>query len=101
MLRWVIFHLLRTLNSLSSHLFKFFRFFVYLLDGWLGYELSRFNFGLTSLFIFISTVSSGSVWFIPYFSAHGVPLSPFLLGYYSLRISDLGWAQCLAEQVTY
>jgi hypothetical protein len=57
--------------------------------------------GLISLFIFLSTVSSSSVWFIPYFSAHGVSLSPLLLGYYSIRISDLGWAQCLAGQGIY
>jgi hypothetical protein len=41
------------------------------------------------------------MWFIPYFSTYGVSLSPLLLGYDSLKISDLGWAERLGGQGIY
>jgi hypothetical protein len=43
MLRWVIFHI-PSIVCLHIYL-RFFVIFVYLLGGWLGYELSRFNLG--------------------------------------------------------
>jgi hypothetical protein len=41
------------------------------------------------------------MWFIPYFSTYGVSSSPLLLGYDSLKISDLGWAERLGGQGIY
>lgn len=71
--------------------------------GGLGYELSKFNLGgsLISLLFYKSVVFSGSIWFMPNFSTYGVSLSPLFLGYYSLRISDLGWAERLGRQGIY
>jgi hypothetical protein len=45
-------------------------------------------------FIFFYNSFSGSKWFMPYFSTY-VSLSPLLLGYRSLRASDLCWAERL------
>jgi NADH-ubiquinone oxidoreductase chain 5 len=56
---------------------------------------------LISLFFYNSSSFSGSMWFIPYFSTYGVSISPLLLGYKSLRISDLGWAEKLGGQGIY
>jgi NADH-ubiquinone oxidoreductase chain 5 len=71
---------------------RFLTIFVCLLGGWVGYELSIINLGgsLVSLLFYNTSSFSGSMWFIPYFSTYGVSLSPLLLGYDSLRISDLG-----------
>jgi NADH-ubiquinone oxidoreductase chain 5 len=77
--------------------------FVRLLGGWLGYELSKVNLGalLFSLSFYITSSFSGSMWFMPYFSTYGVSLSPLLLGYSSMRVSDLGWAEHFGGQGIY
>nr|AIY61666.1 NADH dehydrogenase subunit 5 [Glyptotermes sp. A TB-2014] len=77
--------------------------FVSLLGGWIGYELSKVNLGgsLISLCIYGSTSFSGSMWFMPYISTYGVSLPPLLLGYNSLSVSDLGWAEKLGGQGIY
>jgi NADH-ubiquinone oxidoreductase chain 5 len=77
--------------------------FVCLFGGWFGYELSKFSFGsvLLSLFAYKSTVFSGSMWFMPYYSTYGVSSPPLLLGYNSLKISDLGWTERLGGQGIY
>nr|UQJ75268.1 NADH dehydrogenase subunit 5 [Pterotermes occidentis] len=76
---------------------------VSLLGGWFGYELSSLNLGssLISFSFYKVTVFSGSMWFMPYFSTYGVILSPLLLGFYSLKTSDLGWAERLGGQGFY
>nr|YP_009744660.1 NADH dehydrogenase subunit 5 [Neotermes koshunensis]QIG86654.1 NADH dehydrogenase subunit 5 [Neotermes koshunensis]URX54078.1 NADH dehydrogenase subunit 5 [Neotermes sp. 2 AB-2022a] len=101
MLSWVIF-CTPTMICLPFYL-SFLVIFVSLLGGWLGYELSKLNFSssLLSLFFYKSTVFSGSMWFMPYFSTYGVSLPPLLLGYNSLSISDLGWAEYLGGQGIY
>jgi NADH-ubiquinone oxidoreductase chain 5 len=53
------------------------------------------------LFFYRYVVFSGSIWFIPYLSTYGVSLSPLFLGHYSLRVSDLGWAERLGGQGIY
>nr|URX53688.1 NADH dehydrogenase subunit 5 [Bifiditermes nr. madagascariensis] len=77
--------------------------FVSLLGGWLGYELSSVSLGgsLISLFYYKSVVFSGSMWFMPYLSTYGVSLMPLLIGYSSLSVSDLGWAERLGGQGVY
>jgi NADH-ubiquinone oxidoreductase chain 5 len=82
---------------------RFLVVFVSLLGGWVGYELSRFSLGnsLISLFCYKYVVFSGSIWFIPYFSTYGVSFYPLSLGYCSLRVSDLGWAERLGGQGAY
>nr|URX54351.1 NADH dehydrogenase subunit 5 [Cryptotermes cavifrons] len=77
--------------------------FVSLLGGWVGYELSSFSLGnsLISLFCYKYVVFSGSMWFMPYFSTYGVSFYPLSLGYCSLSVSDLGWAEHLGGQGTY
>nr|UQJ75099.1 NADH dehydrogenase subunit 5 [Comatermes perfectus] len=77
--------------------------FVSLLGGWFGYELSKFNFGgsLVSMIFYSSSTFSGSMWFMPYFSTYGVSMPPLLLGYNSLKGSDLGWVEHLGGQSIY
>nr|URX53027.1 NADH dehydrogenase subunit 5 [Glyptotermes sp. 9 AB-2022a]URX53040.1 NADH dehydrogenase subunit 5 [Glyptotermes sp. 9 AB-2022a] len=74
--------------------------FVSLVGGWVGYELSKVNLGgsLISLFFYNVSSFSGSMWFMPYFSTYGVTSSPLFLGYNSLSITDLGWAEYLGGQ---
>nr|URX53454.1 NADH dehydrogenase subunit 5 [Incisitermes minor] len=73
---------------------------VSLLGGWFGYELAKLNLSssLISLIFYKFVTFSGSMWFMPYLSTYGVTKSPLLLGYYSLSISDLGWAERLGGQ---
>nr|YP_009479849.1 NADH dehydrogenase subunit 5 [Incisitermes minor]AVX29519.1 NADH dehydrogenase subunit 5 [Incisitermes minor] len=73
---------------------------VSLLGGWFGYELAKLNLGssLVSLIFYKFVTFSGSMWFMPYLSTYGVTKSPLLLGYYSLSVSDLGWAERLGGQ---
>nr|URX52722.1 NADH dehydrogenase subunit 5 [Incisitermes nr. barretti] len=101
MLSWMIF---KTPSMLCLPFYlKFLAIFVSLLGGWIGYELSKLDLGnsLISLFFYKFTLFSGSMWFMPYFSTYGVILSPLLLGYYSLKVSDLGWAERLGGQGSY
>nr|URX53339.1 NADH dehydrogenase subunit 5 [Kalotermes approximatus] len=76
---------------------------VSLLGGWIGYELSKVSLGvaLFSLSFYTTSSFSGSMWFMPYFSTYGVSLSPLLLGYNSLSVSDLGWAERFGGQGIY
>nr|URX52696.1 NADH dehydrogenase subunit 5 [Glyptotermes sp. 1 AB-2022a] len=98
MLSWMIF-CAPSMMCLPSYL-KFLTIFVSLLGGWLGYELSSVNLGesLVSLFLYKVSSFSGSMWFMPYFSTYGVTFTPLLLGYDSLKTSDLGWAERLGGQ---
>nr|URX53727.1 NADH dehydrogenase subunit 5 [Postelectrotermes sp. 2 AB-2022a] len=101
MLSWVIF-CTPSMVCLPFYL-SFLIIFVSLLGGWFGYEFSSFNLGnsLLSLFFYNSSGFFGSMWFMPYFSTYGLSLSPLLLGFYSLKISDLGWAEYLGGQGVY
>nr|WHM51557.1 NADH dehydrogenase subunit 5 [Neotermes castaneus] len=101
MMGWVIF-CTPSVVCLPFYL-SFLTIFVCLFGGWFGYELSKFNFGsvLLSMFAYKSTVFSGSMWFMPYYSTYGVSSSPLLLGYNSLKISDLGWTERLGGQGIY
>nr|YP_009726966.1 NADH dehydrogenase subunit 5 [Cryptotermes declivis]QIA95626.1 NADH dehydrogenase subunit 5 [Cryptotermes declivis] len=101
MLSWTIF-CVPSMICLPFYL-KFMAIFVSLLGGWIGYELSKFSLGssLISLFYYSCVVFFGSMWFMPYFSTYGVSLYPLSLGYYSLSVSDLGWAECLGGQGMY
>nr|URX53675.1 NADH dehydrogenase subunit 5 [Postelectrotermes sp. 1 AB-2022a]URX53740.1 NADH dehydrogenase subunit 5 [Postelectrotermes sp. 1 AB-2022a] len=101
MLSWIIFNT-PSMVCLPFYL-KFLVIFVSLLGGWIGYELSKLNLGgsLISMSFYSYSVFSGSMWFMPYFSTYGVSLYPLLLGYYSLKISDLGWAERLGGQGIY
>jgi hypothetical protein len=56
---------------------------------------------LISSFFYGTSSFSRSMWFIPYFSSYGVSLSPLLLGYDSLKTSDLGWVEGLGGQGIY
>jgi NADH-ubiquinone oxidoreductase chain 5 len=99
--RWIIFPT-PSIICLPFYL-KILVIFVSLIGGWVGYEFSRVNLrsSLISLFFYNTSSFSGSIWFIPYFSTYGVSLSPLLLGYDSLKISDLGWAERLGGQGIY
>nr|URX53909.1 NADH dehydrogenase subunit 5 [Cryptotermes kirbyi] len=98
LLSWVILHT-PVVVCLPFYL-SFLIIFVSLLGGWFGFELSKLGLGssLISLSYYKSVVFSGSMWFMPYFSTYGVSLRPLLLGYHSLKISDLGWAERLGGQ---
>nr|WHM51830.1 NADH dehydrogenase subunit 5 [Cryptotermes bracketti] len=98
LLSWLIF-CTPTVVCLPFYL-KFLVIFVSLLGGWIGYELSSLGLGdsLNSLFYYSYVVFSGSMWFMPYFSTYGVSPYPLSLGYYSLSVSDLGWAERLGGQ---
>nr|URH16451.1 NADH dehydrogenase subunit 5 [Kalotermitidae sp. A SH-2022a] len=76
---------------------------VSILGGWFGYELSSLNLGssLVSLVYYKSASFSGSMWFMPYLSTYGVSFLPLLIGYSSLKASDLGWAERLGGQGVY
>nr|URX53365.1 NADH dehydrogenase subunit 5 [Glyptotermes fuscus] len=101
MLGWIIFHA-PSMICLPSHL-KLLAILVSLLGGWIGYEFSSVSLGssLVSLFFYNTSFFSGSMWFMPYFSTYGVSLSPLMLGYNSLSVSDLGWAERLGGQGFY
>nr|QWL25015.1 NADH dehydrogenase subunit 5 [Cryptotermes brevis] len=101
MLSWLIF-CTPSVICLPFYL-SFLVIFVSLLGGWIGYEFSSLSLmdSLISLSFYKSVVFSGSMWFMPYFSTYGVSLHPLLLGYYSLKISDLGWAEHLGGQGLY
>nr|URX52670.1 NADH dehydrogenase subunit 5 [Glyptotermes nr. iridipennis] len=98
MLSWMIF-CAPSVVCLPSYL-SFLTIFVSLSGGWLGYELSKMNLdsSLISLFLYKVSSFSGSMWFMPYFSTYGVTFTPLLLGYDSLKTSDLGWAERLGGQ---
>nr|URX52793.1 NADH dehydrogenase subunit 5 [Cryptotermes cymatofrons] len=101
MLSWLIF-CTPTMVCLPFYL-SFLVIFVSLLGGWFGYELSSFNLSgsLISLLYYSYVVFSGSMWFMPYFSTYGMSFCPLSLGYYSLGVSDLGWAEYLGGQGMY
>nr|URX53209.1 NADH dehydrogenase subunit 5 [Cryptotermes rotundiceps] len=101
LLSWVIF-CTPAMVCLPFYL-SFLVVFVSLLGGWVGYELSKFSLGnsLASLFCYEYVVFSGSMWFMPYFSTYGASLHPLSLGYSSLSVSDLGWAERLGGQGAY
>nr|URX53987.1 NADH dehydrogenase subunit 5 [Epicalotermes sp. 1 AB-2022a] len=82
---------------------SFLTILVSLLGGWFGYELSSLSLGsyLLSLSHLSLTSFFGSMWFMPYLSTYGVSLLPLLVGYSSLKISDLGWAERLGGQGFY
>jgi NADH-ubiquinone oxidoreductase chain 5 len=100
-LRWIIFYT-PSIICLPLYL-KLLAFFVSLLGGWVGYELSRFSLrdSLISLSLYRYIIFSGSIWFMPCLSTYGTSLSPLFLGYYSLRVSDLGWAERFGGQGIY
>lgn len=100
-LRWIIFYT-PSMICLPGYL-RFLVIFVSLLGGWIGYEFSRFSLGnlLFSILYYRPVAFFGSMWFIPYFSTYGVSLFPLLLGYYSLKVSDLGWAERLGGHGVY
>jgi hypothetical protein len=66
-------------------------------------DILSFNtpYGLIHMMYYRPVVFFGSIWFMPYFSTYGVSLFPLLLGYYSLKVSDLGWAEHLGGQSVY
>nr|WES82316.1 NADH dehydrogenase subunit 5 [Glyptotermes angustus] len=101
MMSWLIF-CTPSMVCLSFYL-KFLTIFVSLLGGWIGYELAKINLSgsLISLHFYNSSFFSGSMWFMPYFSTYGVSLPPLLLGYNSLKSSDLGWAEQFGGQGIY
>nr|URX52936.1 NADH dehydrogenase subunit 5 [Cryptotermes cynocephalus] len=101
LLSWIIFHTPHMI-CLPFYL-SFLAIFVSLLGGWVGYELSSLDLGgsLFSLLYYSYAVFSGSMWFMPYFSTYGVSFYPLLLGYSSLSVSDLGWAERLGGQGMY
>nr|URX54403.1 NADH dehydrogenase subunit 5 [Cryptotermes havilandi] len=101
MLSWIIFYA-PAMVCLPFYL-SFMAIFVSLFGGWIGYELSSLSLGssLISFFYYSYTVFSGSMWFMPYFSTYGVSFRPLSLGYNSLSISDLGWAERLGGQGVY
>nr|URX54000.1 NADH dehydrogenase subunit 5 [Epicalotermes sp. 2 AB-2022a] len=101
MLSWTIF--CTPLVVCLPFYLKFMVVLVSLLGGWLGYELASFSLGSYSLSLsYFSLASfSGSMWFMPYLSTYGVSLFPLLVGYSSLSVSDLGWAEHLGGQGIY
>nr|URH16834.1 NADH dehydrogenase subunit 5 [Glyptotermes pubescens] len=101
MLSWII---LVTPSTIYLPLYmKLLAVSVSLIGGWIGYVLSSVNLGdsLASLYLYNMSTFSGSMWFMPYFSTYGVVLPPLLLGYGSLSVSDLGWAERLGGQGMY
>nr|URX54065.1 NADH dehydrogenase subunit 5 [Paraneotermes simplicicornis] len=101
MLGWIILYT-PSMICLPFYL-KLMALFVSVMGGWFGYELSKFNLGnsLFSLLFYKVSVFSGSMWFMPYFSTYGLSSSPLSLGYYSLKVSDSGWAERLGGQGFY
>lgn len=80
--------------------FKTLAIMVRLLGALLGYlcNINKVNYSLKSLYIYYSTVVSGSIWFIPY-------LSTFMVSYINLRSAkliqdsiDKGWSEYYGAQ---
>nr|YP_009250500.1 NADH dehydrogenase subunit 5 [Coptotermes michaelseni]AMX22751.1 NADH dehydrogenase subunit 5 [Coptotermes michaelseni] len=82
---------------------SFLTFFVVLLGGWLGYEISGFNFGdyLFSVYYYGVSSFSGSMWFMPFFSTYGVSFGPLGFGYDSMSVFDSGWMEYFGGQGLY
>nr|YP_006503955.1 NADH dehydrogenase subunit 5 [Coptotermes lacteus]AFM92455.1 NADH dehydrogenase subunit 5 [Coptotermes lacteus] len=82
---------------------SFLTFFVVLLGGWLGYEISSFSFSdyLFSIYYYGVSSFSGSMWFMPFFSTYGVSFSPLEFGYGSASVFDSGWMEYFGGQGLY
>nr|YP_009250448.1 NADH dehydrogenase subunit 5 [Coptotermes frenchi]AMX22647.1 NADH dehydrogenase subunit 5 [Coptotermes frenchi] len=82
---------------------SFLTFFVVLLGGWLGYEISSFNFSdyLFSIYYYGVSSFSGSMWFMPFFSTYGVSFGPLGFGYGSAKVFDSGWMEYFGGQGLY
>nr|YP_009250643.1 NADH dehydrogenase subunit 5 [Heterotermes cf. occiduus 3.12.2.AUS]AMX22972.1 NADH dehydrogenase subunit 5 [Heterotermes cf. occiduus 3.12.2.AUS] len=82
---------------------KFLTFFVVLLGGWLGYEISGFKFSdyLFSVYYYGISSFSGSMWFMPFFSTYGVSFGPLGFGYKSMSVLDSGWMEYFGGQGLY
>nr|URX53352.1 NADH dehydrogenase subunit 5 [Calcaritermes sp.] len=82
---------------------SFLTIYVSFLGGWLGYILPSVSLGhsLYPLAFYNSSSFLGSMWFMPYFSTYGVASFPLLLGFTSLKASDLGWGEQLGGQGFY
>jgi NADH-ubiquinone oxidoreductase chain 5 len=78
-------------------------FFVVLLGGLLGYEVSSFSFGdyLFSIYYYGVSLFSGSMWFMPFSSTYGVSFGPLGFGYGSMRVFDSGWIEYFGGQGLY
>nr|URX53441.1 NADH dehydrogenase subunit 5 [Calcaritermes emarginicollis] len=101
MLSWTIFHV-PSMVCLPLYL-KFLTICVSLLGGGMGYSLSKVSLGdsLYPLIFYSSSSFLGSMWFMPYFSTYGASPLPLLLGFKSLKVSDLGWGERLGGQGFY
>nr|YP_009250526.1 NADH dehydrogenase subunit 5 [Coptotermes sepangensis]AMX22777.1 NADH dehydrogenase subunit 5 [Coptotermes sepangensis] len=82
---------------------SFLTFFVVLLGGWLGYEISSFSFSdyLFSIYYYGVSSFSGSMWFMPFFSTYGVSFGPLGFGYKSMSVFDSGWMEYFGGQGLY
>nr|YP_009250630.1 NADH dehydrogenase subunit 5 [Heterotermes nr. tenuis COL.4PUERTO]AMX22959.1 NADH dehydrogenase subunit 5 [Heterotermes nr. tenuis COL.4PUERTO] len=82
---------------------SFLTFFVVLLGGWLGYEISGFSFSdyLFSVYYYGVSSFSGSMWFMPFFSTYGVSFGPLGFGYSSMSVFDSGWMEYFGGQGLY
>nr|URH16989.1 NADH dehydrogenase subunit 5 [Calcaritermes emarginicollis]URH17002.1 NADH dehydrogenase subunit 5 [Calcaritermes brevicollis]URX54377.1 NADH dehydrogenase subunit 5 [Calcaritermes brevicollis] len=101
MLSWMVFHV-PSMICLPFYL-KFLTISVSLLGGVMGYNLSSVGLGslLYPLIFYGPSTFLGSMWFMPYFSTYGVSSFPLLLGFNSLKVSDLGWGERLGGQGFY
>nr|URX53053.1 NADH dehydrogenase subunit 5 [Glyptotermes sp. 10 AB-2022a] len=101
MLMWMVF-CTPSMVCLPFYL-KFLTIFVSLLGGWVGYEFSSISLSssLVTQHFYTTSFFSGSMWYMPYFSTYGVSLPPLLVGFDSLSVSDLGWAEHLGGQGMY
>nr|AVN67821.1 NADH dehydrogenase subunit 5 [Ischnoptera deropeltiformis] len=71
--------------------------------GWVGYELSKFDVGniLMSMKFISLTFLLGSMWYMPYIFTYGILSYPLSVGYYSLKVFDMGWNEYFGGQGLY
>nr|YP_010939059.1 NADH dehydrogenase subunit 5 [Cryptocercus punctulatus]WLF00971.1 NADH dehydrogenase subunit 5 [Cryptocercus punctulatus] len=79
---------------------KIFVFFISLIGGWLGYEVSKLNFSnkLASLNFGSLIIFIGSMWFMPYVSTYGISFFPLFFSYYTFKGVEYGWSEYFGGQ---
>nr|YP_010946278.1 NADH dehydrogenase subunit 5 [Allacta hainanensis]WGO56996.1 NADH dehydrogenase subunit 5 [Allacta hainanensis] len=75
-------------------------FFISILGGLIGYEISKMSFNMDLLLFKINYVInfSGSMWFMPYIFTYGISCYPLIFGYNLYKVLDFGWTEYFGGQ---
>nr|WGO58192.1 NADH dehydrogenase subunit 5 [Allacta xizangensis] len=75
-------------------------FFISIIGGMIGYEMSKINLGMGFISIMYMYMINfcGSMWFMPYIFTYGISFYPLLLGHTLSSILDFGWMEYFGGQ---